>query len=1215
MADAEPHFVFGVQSGVANSLFYFDEENIIFPSGNNCVFYDIKRKCQRFIQATEKSQGMLALAISPNRLYLAVSERCEKGTITVYELHQDYIRKRKVLSGEDTPEQEFVCVAFSHDSQYLIGQSGEPDWTLFYWMWQRKKLISTVKTGGPSSPIYKVSFNPQDNAQICVTGNGVFKVFRYAERALKQMHTQKQESLNYLSHEWVSENQVVVGTDRGQLLLFEYEDLQWKTNSITTQDSGRSVEKNQEEAAQLLRVTAIIAYSKGFVCSLGPGTVCLFQRTKDKDSYRKLREIQVPSDPYSKDPTQVKKQEIVSLCLSPSQKILATSTDRGQLYRIDLSAERDQPQFEFLSHSFHCGAITGLSTCIQKPLLATCSVDRTVRIWNFETNMLELYKGFAEVPHSVALHPTGLSILVVFSKKLSWLNLLIDDFRTFKEYPLTGLTECAFSNGGHMFAVVCETTIHLYSTITSENVLSLTGHRKKVSCILWSEDDSRLVSRDVDGAVYKWNTHSGALEAEIVHESYMYTTIAIAPDSKNVFVMGTDFTLKEIHGTQILTEVPTNDVTFSTTALSRSGRVLFCGTPSGTVMAITCPLFEPKDLFQYQGQGHSEPITKMVITFDDKFLLTISEDGCLLIWQIIWKRYVQKKDKELCYLKEIYIIKSDLEEKDKLMQGLKAQVKELKIENRFQLQLKDMDYEREVRKMTGECTQEIKSLKTKNEVLTLENERLQLFHKKTMEVMAQDNSKDFRILKADTYQKLTHEYEMSHTLQLKSQKKLDEYEKRLKSTEDHHRRALEDLSRCYESRLQENILKLTVSEGSSHQQKREYELMKKMIEEDADKEILDIRCKYEQKLREEKSIAMEYRDETGVMRKKACHVQKEMNNKSTEINSLKLELQKRQNVIEALKKDTVGFKNEIKLRNSNVEDKEKCISELRKMITDLDKSNFIMDCRIKELLNKIEPNEKTIEEIGEQIHKMEGELQLFKMQNTQMELINSELKVKLKSSEAEKHRETHRLRSTECRLRRFKSDLHHCMEFIQEPKKLKDCILKLHGSYIEPSDVEFIRKQDAVKQENISQMFSEHKDMARNAVCSLENKMARDNETHQTHTLRILKENGALIAEINSLRQHLIVLEDHLCVCENHLGFSKKEKQSPVEAKGSPISVLAGLKSEEEAGRPVQLQVVQLKKPSEGTKACAETNPPRPPDRDDELGSTVQPQVAPPPTP
>lgn len=99
---------------------------------------------------------MLALAISPDRLYLAVSERGEKGTITVYELHQDYIRKRKVLSGEDTTEREFVCMAFSHDSQYLIGQSGEPDWTLFYWMWQRKKLISTVKTGGPSSPIYKV---------------------------------------------------------------------------------------------------------------------------------------------------------------------------------------------------------------------------------------------------------------------------------------------------------------------------------------------------------------------------------------------------------------------------------------------------------------------------------------------------------------------------------------------------------------------------------------------------------------------------------------------------------------------------------------------------------------------------------------------------------------------------------------------------------------------------------------------------------------------------------------------------------------------------------------------------------------------------------------------------------------------------------------------------------------------------------------------------
>ena len=99
---------------------------------------------------------MQALAISANRRYLAVSERGEKGTITVYDLQHEQSRKRKVLSGGDVAVQEFVCMAFSPDSKYLIGQAGGPDWILFYWMWEKQKVMATVKATGVSNPINQV---------------------------------------------------------------------------------------------------------------------------------------------------------------------------------------------------------------------------------------------------------------------------------------------------------------------------------------------------------------------------------------------------------------------------------------------------------------------------------------------------------------------------------------------------------------------------------------------------------------------------------------------------------------------------------------------------------------------------------------------------------------------------------------------------------------------------------------------------------------------------------------------------------------------------------------------------------------------------------------------------------------------------------------------------------------------------------------------------
>ena len=81
----------------------------------------------------------------------------------------------------------------------------------------------------------------------------------------------------------------------------------------------------------------------------------------------------------------------------------------------------------------------GLDVCIRKPLIATCSLDRSVRIWNFETCSLELYKEFAEEAYAIALHPSGLYILVGFSDKLRLMNLLIDDIRTFKGTVNSGL--------------------------------------------------------------------------------------------------------------------------------------------------------------------------------------------------------------------------------------------------------------------------------------------------------------------------------------------------------------------------------------------------------------------------------------------------------------------------------------------------------------------------------------------------------------------------------------------------------------------------------------------------------------------------------------------------------------------------------------------------------------------------------------------------------
>ena len=45
----------------------------------------------------------------------------------------------------------------------------------------------------------------------------------------------------------------------------------------------------------------------------------------------------------------------------------------------------DQASFEVLAQSFHYGQIMGLDVCARKPLIASCSMDKSVRVWNYET--------------------------------------------------------------------------------------------------------------------------------------------------------------------------------------------------------------------------------------------------------------------------------------------------------------------------------------------------------------------------------------------------------------------------------------------------------------------------------------------------------------------------------------------------------------------------------------------------------------------------------------------------------------------------------------------------------------------------------------------------------------------------------------------------------------------------------------------------------------
>ncbi len=266
---------------------------------------------------------------------------------------------------------------------------------------------------------------------------------------------------------------------------------------------------------------------------------------------------------------------------------------------------------------------------------------------------LELYKEFAEEAYSVALHPSGLYILVGFSDQLRLMNLLIDDIRTFKEFTVRGCRECAFSNGGNLFAAVHSNVIQVYSCYSFENIANLKGHNGKIRCVVWSTDDTKLVSCGLDGAVYEWEPLTGKRVGESVLKTCQYTSVTLSSDGKTSFAVGSDKTIKEMADSQILRDVPANDTVLTSIVLSHSGKMLFASTGSGSIRAIKFPLTLPGEWQDYT--GHSGLVNKARLLFTFQFNLLNSNLNCNIIVSLCLTKFPSRPTEQLSNSVYIYV--------------------------------------------------------------------------------------------------------------------------------------------------------------------------------------------------------------------------------------------------------------------------------------------------------------------------------------------------------------------------------------------------------------------------------------------------------------------------------------------------------------------------------------------------------------------------------
>lgn len=125
--------------------------------------------------------------------------------------------------------------------------------------------------------------------------------------------------------------------------------------------------------------------------------------------------------------------------------------------------------------------------------------------------------------------------------------------------------------------------------------------------------------------------------AESVLKSCNYFSAVRSSEDGTVYAVGSDKTLKEIKGGEIVLDVKAGndvvpDAVLTQLVLGGSGHLLLAGTGHGTVRSYQQPLTEDADMISLS--AHHGPVTRMRLSPDNKQLFTTGEDGCLFVYDI-----------------------------------------------------------------------------------------------------------------------------------------------------------------------------------------------------------------------------------------------------------------------------------------------------------------------------------------------------------------------------------------------------------------------------------------------------------------------------------------------------------------------------------------------------------------------------------------------------
>jgi len=282
---------------------------------------------------------------------------------------------------------------------------------------------------------------------------------------------------------------------------------------------------------------------------------------------------------------------IVSLAFSPDNLKLAVATVAANVHLLGPSLPGIQPSFELMPHQRFVtqgaisdltfdldsqsvwasmdngevqqwryaglaqrrqlspgGQVYGVAISNDGQLIASCSTDATVRLWNAKTGQQKAQlRGHDGPVHAIAMSRD--ETFAVTSGADGTLRLwdLVGgrQLKQLTRFDDTMYTIAISPNGNLIATAGADRRVHLLDMITGEERQTLEGHEDYVHCVAFDTKGERLLSYGYAGHLKIWNTANGKL----LHESRLGKVgnyAQFSPDGKQIFLSNGDATARLI---------------------------------------------------------------------------------------------------------------------------------------------------------------------------------------------------------------------------------------------------------------------------------------------------------------------------------------------------------------------------------------------------------------------------------------------------------------------------------------------------------------------------------------------------------------------------------------------------------------------------------------------------------------------------------------------